>query len=157
LFPRLSKIVAEVAADHVEGGNYIGPEFQLGQVYDGGLAEGAEAVVLYRPVYVTLPHVLPSGSTTPNSRERMTVGNHSAAGGNAQQGGSSLGKGGGDGGGAGSVTVGGSSSGGRRSTTIPPAGMFTNATSNFTGLLSFVLHISGRKISNLNTVLSDTR
>ena len=37
----------------MEGGLYIGPEFQLGQVYDGtlGMEEG-ETVVLYRPVYV---------------------------------------------------------------------------------------------------------
>lgn len=42
----------EVAADHVEGGLYIGPEFQLGQVYDGGLLDSADNVVLYRPVYI---------------------------------------------------------------------------------------------------------
>ncbi|RWS27592.1 vitellogenin-3-like protein [Leptotrombidium deliense] len=43
----------EACCDHVEGGMYIGPEFQLGQVYDGtfGMEEG-ENVVLYRPVYV---------------------------------------------------------------------------------------------------------
>lgn len=41
----------EVASDHVEGGMYIGPEFQLGQVYDGGQDPG-ESVVLYRPVYL---------------------------------------------------------------------------------------------------------
>lgn len=42
-----------MCCDHVEGGMYIGPEFLLGQVYDGtlGLEEG-ETVVLYRPVYV---------------------------------------------------------------------------------------------------------
>ncbi|CAM1154563.1 Uncharacterised protein at_DN0646, partial [Pycnogonum litorale] len=45
----------DVARDHVEGGMYIGPEFQLGQVYDGtlGMEEG-ETVVLYRPVYVCI-------------------------------------------------------------------------------------------------------
>ena len=33
---------------------YIGPEFQLGQVYDGSLGaeQDGENVVLYRPVYV---------------------------------------------------------------------------------------------------------
>lgn len=38
---------------------YIGPEFQLGQVYDGSLGvEDGENVVLYRPVYVCVrrPH-----------------------------------------------------------------------------------------------------
>lgn len=43
----------EVACDHVEGGIYIGPEFLLGQVYDGSNnQEVRETVVLYRPVYV---------------------------------------------------------------------------------------------------------
>jgi len=43
----------DVCCDHVEGGLYIGPEFQLGQVYDGSLGmEDGETVVLYRPVYV---------------------------------------------------------------------------------------------------------
>ncbi|XP_074603748.1 arrestin domain-containing protein 2-like [Brevipalpus obovatus] len=45
------KIDYEVSCDHVEGGLYIGPEFQLGQVYDGALGDG-ESVVLYQPVYV---------------------------------------------------------------------------------------------------------
>lgn len=44
-------IVYEVGCEHVEGGSYIGPEFQLGQVYDGTV-DANEAVVLYRPVYV---------------------------------------------------------------------------------------------------------
>ncbi|KAH9423468.1 hypothetical protein DERP_003747 [Dermatophagoides pteronyssinus] len=43
----------DVCCDHVEGGQYIGPEFQLGQVYDGSLGmEEGETIVLYRPVYV---------------------------------------------------------------------------------------------------------
>ena len=42
----------EPACEHVEGGRYVGPEFQLGQVYDGGLAGDTTDVVLYRPVYV---------------------------------------------------------------------------------------------------------
>ncbi len=43
-----------MCCDHVEGGIYIGPEFLLGQVYDGtlGCVEEGETVVLYRPVYV---------------------------------------------------------------------------------------------------------
>ncbi|XP_043223686.1 arrestin domain-containing protein 2-like [Amphibalanus amphitrite] len=47
----------EVGCDHVEGGAYIGPEFQLGQVYDGSI-DLSDAVVLYRPVYVCVkpPH-----------------------------------------------------------------------------------------------------
>lgn len=41
---------AEVAAEHVEGGSYIGPEFLLGQVYDG--SDFAQLpMILYRPVY----------------------------------------------------------------------------------------------------------
>ncbi|CAN8027654.1 unnamed protein product [Ixodes persulcatus] len=44
-----------VCCDHVEGGMYIGPEFQLGQVYDGSMGvEEGETVVLYRPVYVSI-------------------------------------------------------------------------------------------------------
>ncbi|CAG2165136.1 unnamed protein product [Oppiella nova] len=43
----------DVCCDHVEGGLYMGPEFQLGQVYDGTMGmENGETVVLYRPVYV---------------------------------------------------------------------------------------------------------
>lgn len=38
---------------------YIGPEFQLGQVYDGTV-EFSESILLYRPVYIT---VVPSGTT----------------------------------------------------------------------------------------------
>lgn len=46
-----------MACDHVEGGMYIGPEFLLGQVYDGTNAqEVRETVVLYRPVYVCVTH-----------------------------------------------------------------------------------------------------
>ena len=49
-FPSVSHI--EPCCDHAEGGVYIGPEFQLGQVYDGtlGIEEG-ETLLLYRPVY----------------------------------------------------------------------------------------------------------
>ncbi|ODM91409.1 Arrestin domain-containing protein 2 [Orchesella cincta] len=43
----------EVACDHAEGGMYIGPEFQLGQVYDGSVENG-DAIVLYRPVYASV-------------------------------------------------------------------------------------------------------
>ena len=39
--------------DFIEGGNYISPEFQLGQVYDGGLNTNEE-VVLFRPLYVSV-------------------------------------------------------------------------------------------------------
>ncbi|GAB6031690.1 hypothetical protein CHUAL_009441 [Chamberlinius hualienensis] len=48
------QIKYEVACDYVEGGMYIGPEFQLGQVYDG-TTETSETIVLYRPVYVYVP------------------------------------------------------------------------------------------------------
>ncbi|BES98455.1 Arrestin (or S-antigen), N-terminal domain [Nesidiocoris tenuis] len=38
-----------VASSHVEGGMYVGPEFLLGQVYDG---TSEAPVILYRPLYV---------------------------------------------------------------------------------------------------------
>ncbi|XP_017774477.1 PREDICTED: arrestin domain-containing protein 3-like [Nicrophorus vespilloides] len=44
----------EHAAAHVEGGQYIGPEFLLGQVYDGNDHQTREPIVLYKPVYVTV-------------------------------------------------------------------------------------------------------
>lgn len=46
------KIEYDVCSGHVEGGMYIGPEFQLGQVYDGSTQQEQPEVVLYRPVYV---------------------------------------------------------------------------------------------------------
>ena len=51
-----------MSCEHVEGGLYIGPEFLLGEVYDGTNIQDAqrETVVLYRPVYVTV--VKPSNS-----------------------------------------------------------------------------------------------
>ncbi|ELT96773.1 hypothetical protein CAPTEDRAFT_177316 [Capitella teleta] len=45
----------EIADERVEGGMYISPEFQLGQVYDG-TANSHDEIVLYRPVYVCVPH-----------------------------------------------------------------------------------------------------
>lgn len=53
----------EPADEHVEGGIYISPEFQLGQVYDGA-ADVVEDVILYRPVYVCAPR--PAGSDIGN-------------------------------------------------------------------------------------------
>ena len=48
---------AEVACERVEGGMYISPEFQLGQVYDGtfDIQDEEEDIILYRPVYVCVP------------------------------------------------------------------------------------------------------
>ena len=46
---------SEVASNKVEGGIYISPEFQLGQVYDG-TGTSDEDIVLYRPIYVCVPH-----------------------------------------------------------------------------------------------------
>uniref|UniRef100_A0A5S6R438 BTB domain-containing protein n=1 Tax=Trichuris muris TaxID=70415 RepID=A0A5S6R438_TRIMR len=40
-------------ASHVEGGMYVSPEFQLGQVYDGSTVEH-DNVLLYRPLYLSL-------------------------------------------------------------------------------------------------------
>lgn len=42
-----------MAADHVEGGLYISPEFQLGQVYDG--TDHDQDIILYRPIYPCVP------------------------------------------------------------------------------------------------------
>ncbi|GAB0095309.1 arrestin domain-containing protein 3 [Sergentomyia squamirostris] len=47
----------DLACDHVEGGIYIGPEFLLGEVYDGFTTnenEPREISPLYRPVYITV-------------------------------------------------------------------------------------------------------
>lgn len=58
-----------VCCDHVEGGMYIGPEFQLGQVYDGG-GDGTntEPVLLYRPVYICIPN--PMITITPSAKKK---------------------------------------------------------------------------------------
>lgn len=41
--------------EHVEGGSYIGPEFLLGQVYDGtDHITTQPPLILYRPVYVCI-------------------------------------------------------------------------------------------------------
>lgn len=47
----------------MEGGSYISPEFQLGQVYDGTAVED-ENVVLYRPVYVRIASDATAETTT---------------------------------------------------------------------------------------------
>lgn len=47
----------DVAIDHVEGGIYIGPEFLLGEVYDGCNVsdnEYRDLAPLYRPMYLTV-------------------------------------------------------------------------------------------------------
>ena len=50
---------------------YTGPEFQLGQVYDGGSDSNPESVLLYRPVYVCIPN--PKLLNTPSARARLMV------------------------------------------------------------------------------------
>lgn len=50
-------LLTDVAIDHVEGGIYIGPEFLLGEVYDGCNVsdnEYRDLAPLYRPVYLTV-------------------------------------------------------------------------------------------------------
>lgn len=50
-------IILDVACDHVEGGIYIGPEFLLGEVYDGCNTtenETNRSAPLYRPKYITV-------------------------------------------------------------------------------------------------------
>lgn len=48
---------SENAVTHVEGGIYISSEFQFGGVYMGDEDETPEEIILYRPVYVCIPHV----------------------------------------------------------------------------------------------------
>ncbi|XP_050700191.1 arrestin domain-containing protein 2-like [Eriocheir sinensis] len=64
-------ITYSVCCDHVEGGMYTGPEFQLGQVYDGGCDNNPESVLLYRPVYACIPN--PKVINTPSARARLMV------------------------------------------------------------------------------------
>lgn len=85
LLMRRDCATTEPACEHVEGGRYVGPEFQLGQVYDGGPTTSETDVVLYRPVYVcvsSLRHHLKSGSnfaancaklTQQNSKDRSNL------------------------------------------------------------------------------------
>ncbi|XP_014773235.1 uncharacterized protein LOC106871347 [Octopus bimaculoides] len=54
----------ENAVSHVEGGIYISSEFQFGGVYMGDEDEHTEEVVLYRPVYVCVPHAKLSHSNS---------------------------------------------------------------------------------------------
>ena len=62
-----------MACPHVEGGQYISPEFLLGgEVYDGGI--DGHGIVLYRPVYVTVARAcdfarLQRGEQRPASEE----------------------------------------------------------------------------------------
>lgn len=48
---------SDTACNHVEGGIYIGPEFLLGEVYDGNIvteSEKREIAPLFRPMYITV-------------------------------------------------------------------------------------------------------
>ncbi|KAK3089881.1 hypothetical protein FSP39_007300 [Pinctada imbricata] len=45
----------DAAVCYVEGGMYVSSEFQLGQVYMGD-EEDTDDIILYRPVYVCVPH-----------------------------------------------------------------------------------------------------
>lgn len=71
-----------VCCDHVEGGMYIGPEFQLGQVYDGNFDPGSggastgDPVVLYRPVYVCVPSAKLHSIQTPKNRHLLKLDAH---------------------------------------------------------------------------------
>lgn len=65
------------ADSHVEGGIYISPEFQLGQVYDGGLMDPGldlssdrEPLILYRPVYLCIVRQN-SGESTIKSKAKQ--------------------------------------------------------------------------------------
>lgn len=65
------------ADSHVEGGIYISPEFQLGQVYDGGLMDPGldltsdrEPLILYRPVYLCIVRQN-SGKSTSKSKVKQ--------------------------------------------------------------------------------------
>nr|CAH0108486.1 unnamed protein product [Daphnia galeata] len=83
--PNQPVVYYEPACEHVEGGRYVGPEFQLGQVYDGGPTTCEADVVLYRPVYVCVSSLrshLKTGNnfaancaklTQQNSKDRSTL------------------------------------------------------------------------------------
>ncbi|GAB1610691.1 uncharacterized protein LOC115223663 [Argonauta hians] len=61
----------ENAVSHVEGGIYISSEFQFGGVYMGDEEDQTtEEVVLYRPVYVCVPHAKVKRSDTPSSSSK---------------------------------------------------------------------------------------
>uniref|UniRef100_A0A182U6D1 Uncharacterized protein n=1 Tax=Anopheles melas TaxID=34690 RepID=A0A182U6D1_9DIPT len=109
----------DVAIDHVEGGTYIGPEFLLGEVYDGCNVsdnEHRDLAPLYRPVYLTV--VRSSQQISAKAVERNNRRQSAAAvlGGGAGAGGinpipSSSMDGSGGGGGGGGAASGNSSSG----------------------------------------------
>ncbi|XP_046356978.1 uncharacterized protein LOC124135614 [Haliotis rufescens] len=79
----IPEIQYDVAADYVEGGMYISSEFQLGQVYMGDDEDSdTDKEILYRPVYVCVPHKRPTPrhktrssdinrSTSPNSTDAL--------------------------------------------------------------------------------------
>ena len=72
--------IPETAQGNVEGGIYISPEFQLGQVYDGNQYDNAEDIVLYRPHYVCIPHdKVPVTNTNNAFPSTSGVSNNSAA------------------------------------------------------------------------------
>jgi len=65
----------ENAVDYVEGGMYISPEFQLGQVYDGTVEGSDGDIVLYKPVYVCIPHEKVTVTNTNNAHISLEDGN----------------------------------------------------------------------------------
>lgn len=48
--------VTDHCVPNVEGGMYVSSEFQLGQVYMGDGEEETDEVILFRPLYVCVPH-----------------------------------------------------------------------------------------------------
>ncbi|XP_074643357.1 arrestin domain-containing protein 3-like [Tubulanus polymorphus] len=67
------EVIFDTAVGSVEGGLYTSPEFQLGQVYDGTCGtEAGEDTILYRPVYVCVPH---EKMTVTNSNNAATTNN----------------------------------------------------------------------------------
>ncbi|KAH3695755.1 arrestin domain-containing protein 3-like [Dreissena polymorpha] len=63
------ELMHEVCVDYVEGGKYISSEFQVGQVYVGDEEPEAEAeTVLYRPVYLCVPHERKTVTNTKKSK-----------------------------------------------------------------------------------------
>lgn len=63
----------EHATNHVEGGQYIGPEFLMGQVYDGNEIQNRDQpTILYKPVYVTVDKMTPDTSKkTPQANAKL--------------------------------------------------------------------------------------
>uniref|UniRef100_A0A8D8QV53 Arrestin domain-containing protein 3 n=1 Tax=Cacopsylla melanoneura TaxID=428564 RepID=A0A8D8QV53_9HEMI len=65
---RQPELYYDTACDYVEGGMHIGPEFLIGDVYDGSSNNQSEMVVLYRPTYVAVRKDKPGDKNSKNGK-----------------------------------------------------------------------------------------